>query len=292
MQFTVGTPTFNRRDTLSDVYTCLRAQTFDDFEWIIVDDGSTDGTEDLVRRWTLESDFPIRYFFQPNSGKHVAFNRAVHEACGELYLSFDSDDLCLPQTLERFDLHWHAIPPSDRESFSGVSVLCMDERGHTVGDIYPRNVVDAVSFHEQLHLRSAAERWGISRTSVLREFPYPVFPGERFIPDALVWNRIALKYKMRFVNDALRIYRRGPEGLMANLLKVRLASPRGAQLYYAELSRSPLPSAERMRALVNYLRFSLHAGRVSPIETGHPVLAAGLMPAAYLAYWRDCLSLS
>lgn len=292
VQFTVGTPTYNRRNTLSDVYTCLCAQTFEDFEWIIVDDGSTDGTENLVRRWATEADFPIRYFYQPNSGKHVAFNRAVQEARGELYLSFDSDDLCLPQTLERFNSHWHAIPSSDREFFSGVSVLCMDERGRTVGESYQHDVEDVSSFHEQLRLRSAAERWGISRTNVLREFPYPEFSGERFMPDALVWNRIALKYKMRFVNDALRIYRRGPDGLMAHLLRVRLNSPRGAQLYYAELSRSPLPMADRLKALVNYLRFSLHAGRVSLMETGHPMLATSLMPAGYLAYWRDCLSLS
>ena len=292
MRFTVGTPTYNRRDTLSDVYDSLCAQTFRDFEWIIVDDGSTDGTRELVATWSLQSSFPVRYFYQPNSGKHVAFNRAVREARGELYLSFDSDDLCIPETLQRFDHYWNEIAPSERENFSGISVLCMDESGRTLGQPYPFNPTDAVSFHDQLRFRSAAERWGISRTAVLSEFPYPEFAGERFVPDALVWNRIAKKYRMRFINDPLRIYRRGPNGLMADLLRVRLQSPRGAQLYYAELSRSPLPAMDRLKALVNYLRFSLHAGAVSPAETGHPVLATSLMPAGYFAYWRDCLTIN
>lgn len=292
MRFTVGTPTYNRRNTLTEVYDCLCAQTFRDFEWIIADDGSTDGTDVLVQKWNSQANFPIRYFYQPNSGKHVAFNRAVREARGELYLSFDSDDLCIPETLERFDRYWNEIVPTEREKFSGISVLCMDESGHTLGQPYPSNPTDASLFHEQLRLRSAAERWGISRTAILREFPYPEFPGERFVPDALVWNRIAKKYKMRFINDPLRIYRRGPDGLMADLLRVRLQNPRGAQLYYAELSRSPLPAMDRLKALVNYLRFSLHAGAVSPAETGHPVLATSLMPAGYFAYWRDCLTIN
>lgn len=292
MRFTVGTPTYNRRDTLSEVYDCLQAQTFRDFEWIIVDDGSTDGTQELAQRWSSQSNFPIRYFHQSNAGKHVAFNRAVREARGELYLSFDSDDLCIPETLARFDHYWNEIAPSEREKYSGISVLCMDESGRTLGQPYPFNPTDAVPFHDQLRLRSASERWGISRTAVLKDFPYPEFDGERFVPDALVWNRIAKKYRMRFINDPLRIYRRGPNGLMADLLRVRLRSPRGAQLYYAELSRSALPPMDRLRALVNYLRFSLHAGAISLAETGHPVLATSLMPAGYFAYWRDCLTIN
>ena len=95
--FTVFTPTCNRCATLPRVYASLAAQTFRDFEWLIVDDGSTDCTAALVDKWTAQADFPIRYLRQENRGKHIASNRAVREARGELFLVLDSDDACVPQ---------------------------------------------------------------------------------------------------------------------------------------------------------------------------------------------------
>ncbi len=95
--FTVFTATFNRAHVLHRVYHSLRAQTFRDFEWLVVDDGSTDGTGALVEAWRAEADFPIRYRYQENRGKHVACNRAVAEARGRFFLTLDSDDACVPQ---------------------------------------------------------------------------------------------------------------------------------------------------------------------------------------------------
>lgn len=89
--FTVFTPTYNRAHTLLRVFSSLQAQTFQDFEWLIVDDGSTDGTEELIKHWGSESHFPVRYFKQENRGKHVAFNRGVREATGQFFLPLDSD---------------------------------------------------------------------------------------------------------------------------------------------------------------------------------------------------------
>ena len=100
--FTVFTPTFNRAYTLQGVYESLAMQTFRDFEWIIVDDGSTDNTENLISEWKKEANFVIRYYYQTNQGKHIASNKGVKEAQGELFLFLDSDDRCVPQTLEVF----------------------------------------------------------------------------------------------------------------------------------------------------------------------------------------------
>jgi hypothetical protein len=285
--FTVSTQTYNRRDRLPGVYNSLRSQTFRDFEWVIVDDGSTDGTDDLVTTWQREADFPIRYFYQPNRGKHVGFNWAVKQAAGELLLSFDSDDSCVPNALERFKFHWDSIP--NKEEYSTVSALCMDEGGNLIGTAYPKNVIDVDSFTQQYRFR-AAERWGINRTAVLRKYPFPEVPGERFVPEALVWNRLAMKYKARFINEKLRIYTPTPCGLMASLGKTRMASPQSARLYYMELSEMPLPLHEKTKALMNYIRFSFHAHiPMSDLlgEGVHRLLAASLLPAGYLAYQRD-----
>ncbi|MGQ9564843.1 MAG: glycosyltransferase family 2 protein, partial [Thermogutta sp.] len=97
MRFTVFTPTYNRAHTLSRTYESIRRQTIRDFEWVIVDDGSTDGTDELVQQWQQEcNDFPIRYFWQPNQHKKVAFNRGVREAKGQWFVPIDSDDELLP----------------------------------------------------------------------------------------------------------------------------------------------------------------------------------------------------
>ena len=106
MIFTVFTPTFNRAHTLHRVYTSLCSQTFTNFEWLVVDDGSEDGTEKLVMRWKKEAPFPVRYKKQKNSGKHMATNHGVSSARGELFVIADSDDEFLPNALKIFYDEW------------------------------------------------------------------------------------------------------------------------------------------------------------------------------------------
>src|SRR5260221_4826788 len=143
--FTVFTPTFNRCSTLNRAYETLRLQTFRDFEWLIVDDGSTDGTRELVEKWRAISEFPIRYIYQENQGKPTAFNHGVREAQGELFLTLDSDDACVPQALERFKYHWDGISLAEKDKFSAVTVLCKDQDGRLVGEKFPRDVLDSDS---------------------------------------------------------------------------------------------------------------------------------------------------
>ena len=257
MRFTVVTPTFNRRHTLGDVYRSLCGQTFRDFEWVIIDDGSTDETEQLVASW--KSFFPIRYFWKPNGGKHTAMNMAVSEAAGELMLSFDSDDTCVPNALERFDHHWRQIPDASR--FWNLCCLCATPEGEIVGEPYPADVIDAFTLADQIRFGSSGrlgatvERWGINRIDLLRKFPWP--EGETFVPEALVWNRLARRYATRFVNEPLRIFRPNPAGITSNLRNLRIASPNATLTYYRELALSPAPMISRLRAAINFCRFGV-----------------------------------
>ncbi len=250
VRFTVLTPTFNRAHTLGGVYESLCGQTFKDFEWVIIDDGSTDGTRELVSSW--KSFFRIRFFWHPNRGKHTAMNLGVSVAEGEFVLFFDSDDRCVPTALERFDYHWRQI--ADPLRFANVSCLCRRPDGSVIGRPFPTAYVDAFRFADQLRYRSGAERWGINRTDVLREFPFP--EGERFVPEGLIWNRISRKYATRFINEALRIFEYSSGGLTASITKQRMESPKATILYYRELLLSPAPIFVRMKAGLNYCRFS------------------------------------
>ncbi len=113
--FSVFAPTYNRAHTLPRLYSSLCEQTFKDFEWIIVDDGSTDETAEVVKPWLKAAPFRVRYFWKPNGGKHTAINRGVQEAVGRFLAISDSDDWYVPQALDRFIHHWNEIPTPPAE---------------------------------------------------------------------------------------------------------------------------------------------------------------------------------
>jgi glycosyltransferase involved in cell wall biosynthesis len=266
--FTVFTATYNRAHTLGRVYESLRAQTYRDFEWLIVDDGSDDDTRRLVGKWCALAEFPIRYIYQENQGKHVAHNRAVSEACGEFLLPLDSDDACIPRALERLKYHWDTIPNEQRERFCGVTALCQDQRGSLVGSRFPRDVLDSDSLecHYKYHVQG--EKWGFQRISVLRRFPMPgPEVGSSCMPEGLIWWKIAREYRTRYVNEVLRVYHLG-EATLSRPRRARDAAV-GAELQYRTelndnidfLRYAPMAF---LRSAANLVRFSLHLGR-SPI---------------------------
>ncbi|TDB60654.1 glycosyltransferase family A protein [Photorhabdus khanii] len=206
--FTVFTPTYNRAHVLHRVYDSLCQQTFRNFEWLIIDDGSTDNTSHLIKNWHREANFPIRYIWQKNSHKKTAFNRGVREAHGEFFLPADSDDYFKPNALERLAYHWFTIPENERKYFAGICGLCSNELGEVVGDKFPASCkwgVDSNSLEIRYLYKIRGEKWGFSRTDILRKYPFPDhLPGH--VPENVIWTPIALKYKTRFINEILRIY--------------------------------------------------------------------------------------
>jgi glycosyltransferase involved in cell wall biosynthesis len=205
---TVFTPVYNRASTLPRVWESLLAQTFRDFEWLIVDDGSTDETPELAARYLQQAPFPVRYFRQENQHKKVAHNLAVREARGAVMLALDSDDRCVPNALERLWWHWNNIPEAEREQFSAVTVLCQDEDGQIVGDRFPGGEwIDSTSTEITYRHRVRGEKWGFHRLDVLRRFSFPT-NVKGYVPESYVWVQIDRHYKTRYVNEALRIYYR------------------------------------------------------------------------------------
>jgi glycosyltransferase involved in cell wall biosynthesis len=264
MLFTVFTPTFNRAHTLGRVYESLVSQTCKKFEWLIVDDGSTDDTRSLAQRWKKDSKFKIRYYWQENRGKHVAFNRAVRLARGVLFLPADSDDSFYPNALERFAYHWQCIPEDMRQLFTGVTARCVNEEGTLIGNDLPRSPLDSDSLEVRYVYKIRGERWGFHRRDVLRQFPFPEPAGYKYVPEGIVWGRIARSYKTRYVNEALRIYRQDA----GNQLMKQYQSAREyafARIFYVESLNSEMdyfwhaiPSFVKMA--VEYCRLSLLAG--------------------------------
>lgn len=258
-RFTVFTATFNRRNLLGGVYESLRRQTFKDFEWIIVDDGSTDDTEGLISAWIAEDVVPIRYVKQKNRGKHAAINIGVQMALGDFFLIVDSDDSCVDDALEKLIHYWDLIPAEQKSVFSGVMSNCANKQGILIGSNFPEDIFDASFIDTFYKIGIKGDKWGFFKTEVLRQFPFPIIENETFLTEALVWNRIALKFKTRFINESLLIVNYQRDGLSCSSLKLRTQFPKGATLYYKEFLYLPTGYFWKFRNLINYLRFSLHS---------------------------------
>jgi glycosyltransferase involved in cell wall biosynthesis len=211
MLFTIFTPTYNRRDEVHRVWDSLRAQTCRDFEWVVVDDGSTDGGVELLREYASVADFPVRIERQEHGGKHMAWNRGVESARGELFVPADSDDAFVPETLQRFKALWCSIPERDRERFSGINVLCQDpDTGKIVGSPYPQSPMVSQNLDLAYVHRVRGEKWGCIRTRALREVPFPRDEALRgvCVAESYLWFTLARRYRVLCVNEPLRLYYR------------------------------------------------------------------------------------
>jgi len=213
LAFTVFTPTHNRAAVITRTFRSLQRQQADLFEWLVVDDGSTDDTAAVVAACAAQADFPVRYVRQSHGHKKTAFNLGVRLARGEMPIVLDDDDELAPDTLTRLSALWQGIPAADRDAYVGVVGLCARADGHIVGDRFPRDVMDCTATDMFFLHGVRGEKFGCQRTSVLREHPYPEdVPG--FVPESLVWWAIAAQgLRTRFVNEVLRTYHATPVSL-------------------------------------------------------------------------------
>lgn len=213
---TFFTPTYNRRNTLPRCYESIRniQHPIDkfgndvEFEWLIVDDGSEDGTCDLVKEWIDENIVPIRYYYQPNSGKHVASNVGADLARAPMLVNMDSDDAFLPETLKVFWDGWHSIPENIRHEFRGVTARCIDpQTGKMVGTLTPFQPYYVHTQDMRFKDKVEGEMCGFNRVDVLKEFPFPVFDEKtNFCPESIVWYSMGEKYKEYVVDIPVREY--------------------------------------------------------------------------------------
>ena len=214
--FTVFTPAYNRYHTIYRVYNSLIAQTINDFEWIIVDDGSTDGTAALVEQWLEERKLNITFIRQTNKGKFITLIETIEKAKGEWFLIADSDDEFEPDTLEVFLNTYNKLPAEMKPTISGVSCLVKDSvTNEVVGGTFPvpagKDYLLSDANEISFKFGIGGEKWGILKTSVLREYvaKVPDTEGSRYISENVLWIPIATKYKTVYINEPLRIYFQG-----------------------------------------------------------------------------------
>lgn len=253
ISITIFTPTYNRAYILPKLYKSLCGQTCSDFEWVVVDDGSTDETKTLFDEWMSESKISIRYYQQPNGGKHRALNNGVSHAKGVLFFIVDSDDQLPPESIERVLKHYEGIKGNPR--FGGICGLKAYFTGKTVGTSPDFGVLDCSNFDIDYKYKFEGDMAEVFLTNVLKEFPFPDISGERFCPEILVWNRIALKYDLRYFSEKIYLCDYLPDGLTAAITRVRMQSPVASCYTYKEMVEAPIPFRYKVRASINYWRF-------------------------------------
>lgn len=232
MKITVFTPTFNRAYIIETLYRSLQRQTFHDFEWLVVDDGSFDNTEELFARWQQEKNpFLIRYYKKENGGKCSAINYALDLAQGELFFVVDSDDYLTDDALEKA-VSWISELPAG-EKFCGV----VGNRGFSP-EVTPNQFAQEPFYEGTFFDRYKnvdGERDCIFFTDIHRKYKYPVFPGEKFMTEAVVWNRMAHDgYKVRYYSDIIWIYEYKEDGLTMAGSELFLKNPQGYGLWLRE----------------------------------------------------------
>ncbi|MBQ7856522.1 MAG: glycosyltransferase family 2 protein [Alistipes sp.] len=254
---TVFTPTYNRAYILPQLYESLCRQTSKNFEWLVVDDGSTDNTEELFKVFVAEQKIVVRYYKHPNGGKHRAINAGVKLAEGELFFIVDSDDYLTNDAVAWIESRYADIRGD--ETFAGLSGFRQTSSGERIGGELSFDYLDCSALDLRMRYHVAGDMAEIYRRDVLREFPFDEIEDEKFCPEALVWNRIALRYKVRWINYGIYVCEYLPDGLTARITRIRMKSPQSAKRYYAELYRMPIPFMQRVKAAINFWRFALCA---------------------------------
>ena len=253
------TPTYNRGKLLLPLYESLKNLTFEDFEWLIVDDGSEDDTEQYALSWIAHNiqnaEFPIRYIKKSNGGKHTAINRGVREANGELILILDSDDTLPADSLATIAHYYEQC--KGYKDCAGVCGLMAHHDGQLIGTGFPKDPMyeSALQFRYAKKGNVTGDLLEVYKTSVMREFPFPEIDNERFCPESLVWNRIANKYKLFCFNKVIyyRDYLEG--GLTSKIVRIRMNSPIASTMTSVEMLDYNISLKWKIRSAINYWRF-------------------------------------
>lgn len=229
---TIFTPTYNRRNLLPRLFDSLSKQTCFDFEWIIVDDGSTDGTEEYFKELLKNKyDFKITYIKQPNGGKHRAINKGVGLANGEAFIIVDSDDYLIESAVGKIK-NW-LTTLDDTHKFAGVSGLRGYSLDKSIGNKLNNEFIDATNL-ERRRKGLLGDKAEVYFTSVLKKYPFPEFENENFLSEEVVWNAIASDgYYIRWFNEIIYICDYLDGGLTKNGNEKYIKNPLGV-LYWAK----------------------------------------------------------
>lgn len=228
-KITVFTPTFNRGYIIENLYKSLQRQSYKNFQWIVIDDGSEDDTEKLFEKWMSENNlFDITYKKVKNGGKHRAINIATEIAEGELFFIVDSDDYLTDYALEKV-IKWEATIKNKNE-FAGVAGVRGYSINSRIGNTFKGEYIDATSLERNKN-NITGDKAEVFYLDILKKYKFPEFEGEKFVTEKVVWNQIAYDgYKIRWFNEIIYICDYLEDGLTKSMSRIELENPKALAL--------------------------------------------------------------
>ncbi|MBQ5984339.1 MAG: glycosyltransferase family 2 protein [Bacteroidales bacterium] len=255
---TVFTPAYNRAHTIGRTYASLCRQTSDDFKWIVVDDGSTDNTRELVAEWIDQAIITIEYYYKNNGGMHTAHNCAYQHIETELAVCIDSDDYLPDNAVESIINRWREF--GNDSKYAGIIGIDRYENGEIVGTPFPNDLKECRVQDLWGLYRIRGDKKYVFKTDIIKKYlPYPEFPGEKNMTVNYVYYQISMDYLLLCTNDCYCVVEYQSDGLSAGIFRQYIKSPKSF-MYTRNVYMDILPSfSRRFRQAIHYVSSAIFA---------------------------------
>lgn len=281
---TIFTPTYNRAYILPQLYESLKKQTNKGFKWLIVDDGSVDETQKLVKNWIDEKLIQIRYIRQGNGGKMKAHNTGVQNTDTELFFCVDSDDYLVDTAVETILNEWNSLSEDEKQALAGMVGYKGSSEDKPIGNGFPKKIaMDTLSGLYQKGF--SGDTALIFRTAVIVEFPFPIIGEEKFITEAYVYDQIDQSYQLYTIRKVITVSEYRPDGLTQNLLQVTFHNPCGYVAYYLQKGNFEITTKNCFLDYIRASAFSKYTKKVKmPVYPSRKVIYAMSCPFGCLFF--------
>lgn len=211
-KFTIFTPCYNSENIIERVFNSLQAQTFTDFEWIVVDDCSKDKTREIIEKLIPKATFPVKYI-KNETNQMVAKNHEIglDNAEGFLFIKLSHDDALIPQGLENFNKAWENLTAEQKDKLAGVVCNCVDKEGNIEGTLFPQSPWIADDFEMRFQHKIKGEKCSAHKTEILKKWPFYRPEIDVYIPEDLHYFTQNFEYQNVYSNDAARIHITGED---------------------------------------------------------------------------------
>lgn len=227
IKVTILTPTYNRKNTLPILVDSLKKQTRQDFQWLVIDDGSTDETEKYFEKLKLEDiSFEWEYHKKENGGKHTALNASHNYIKGNVVLILDSDDYLTTDAIETIENEWNEYI-TDNPNIGIINYFRGGKDGSHLSVAHKQDIYIDDDIHYRINKKIKGDRCEVLRADLLKKYPFPVYDGENFFSESWLWNIIALNYKTVYRNKTIYICEYLEGGLTKSGRALRMKNPLG-----------------------------------------------------------------
>ena len=284
LEISIITPTYNRRELIERAYKSLTKQINLSFEWIVIDDGSTDNTKDFFSRLD-EKRFEIIYIYKENGGKHTALNLAHRYIRGDIVIILDSDDYLTEDAVDTIIADWQRY--IDDKSICCISYCRIKTDGGYISNTGLTKPVVSNHIEYRINANRGADRCETVRAEYFMAYPFPVFPGEKFMSEGWLWNNLAYKYRTVYIDKGIYVGEYLEQGLTKSGRRFRMTSPNGMMLNCKSFFDKRFSLSVRIKEYLLYWVYGkcAHLGsREIIIKSGHCVWAAITMPYGLLLY--------